>query len=485
MLIFTLVTFALFFLKGAVFLDPDFGWHLKMGEIISTSGIPATDPFSYTMPSFPYIDIQWLTNVLFKILYPLIGMPGLSLIYSFFAFLALFVILKGNSAKFPFWEIPIILALAILFGYFGVRPQIASWFLWAIFLSIVLNRQRWRKWRYFLPAITAIWVNLHGSFALSVVTLFLVGIIRLWQRKLKMNFVLIFVLCILATFINPYGPRIWHEVWLQVSDSSLRWKILEWQPAIFSFNLPFICYFGLSVTLVWINRKRFSLEELGLFVFFLLQGLGSVRHVPLWVILSLPMTVRAFGYTLDKIKKIPFAKERFRKVYRWTLYGSLIIAASQFLLGFLGAKALSEKNFYPKEAIYFLERNLPSGEIFSDYGWGGYLIWKLPQKKVFIDGRMPSWRWSQNPLEESDYVMKDYVDVLGGKIQYKDVFEKYGVEVVLWPKKKPQRFLDALSQKLEEWLFKKKEPFDFIFQLEKNGWKRVYEDNTSQIFLSP
>jgi len=481
----SVLTFFLFFLKGIVLLDPDFGWHLRLGEIITSSGIPVTDPLSYTMPSFSYIDIQWLTNVFFKIFYPSVGIQGLSLVYSVVALLTLFLVLKNKDKKQLFWEVPTVLSVAILFGYFGVRPQVSSWLLWAIFLAIVLNEERWKKWRYLLPGLVVLWVNLHGSFALSIVTLLILTAVRLWQRKLKLDLILVLIVSILASFINPYGPRIWHEVWLQVSDASLRWKILEWQPAFFSFNLPFISFLAISLTLVWINRKRFRLEELVLFAFFLFQGLGSVRHVPLWVILSLPMTIAAFTYTLDRVKKIRFAKERFRKLYRYALYGSLVIALSQFILGFNGAKVLSEGEFYPREAVVFLEKNLPSGQIFSEYGWGGYLSWKLPQKKVFIDGRMPSWRYKENPSGESDYIMKEYVALLSGKVSYKEVFEKYGVEVVLWPQKRKVRFLDALSQKIEEWLFKKEDPFDLTIELEKDGWKRVYEDNTSQIFVTP
>ena len=39
-------------------------------------------------------------------------------------------------------------------------------------------------------------------------------------------------------------------------------------------------------------------------------------------------------------------------------------------------------------AVEFLRAHPESGAIYNDYGWGGYLIWKLyPQRKVYIDGR--------------------------------------------------------------------------------------------------
>src|SRR3990167_10696773 len=59
-------------------LDPDFGWHVRMGNYILANGIPQTDPLSYTMPNFPFIDHEWLTNVLMAVGYERLGMAGLA-----------------------------------------------------------------------------------------------------------------------------------------------------------------------------------------------------------------------------------------------------------------------------------------------------------------------------------------------------------------------------------------------------------------------
>ena len=70
--------FILSWVRGTFMLDPDFGWHLRMGQIILQTGIPATDPFSYTMQSYPFVDHEWLTNIGFSYLHPLIEIPGLA-----------------------------------------------------------------------------------------------------------------------------------------------------------------------------------------------------------------------------------------------------------------------------------------------------------------------------------------------------------------------------------------------------------------------
>lgn len=485
MIIVLLVSFLIYFVKGIIFLDPDFGWHVKIGELITSSGFLFRDPFSYTMPSFPYIDIQWFSNVIFHSIYSLAGMYGLSLIYSLLMFLALVVIIKSLGKKIIYWEVPVILTIGILFSFFGVRPQVASWFLWALFLGITLNEYWWKKWRFFLPPLTLLWVNLHGSFALSITTLLLIGAVRLYQKKLRKDFILLILLSTLASFVNPYGPRIWHEVWLQMSDSSLRWSILEWQPVFLTLDLVFFIYATLSVMLVLHNRKKFRPEELVLYFFFLVQAVSSIRHIPLWTILSLPMTIASFGYTLDTVNKIPQAISRFNKIYQYTLYAAVVILFLQSILVLKSAMAFGEETFYPKIAVIYLRENLPQGNLFSEYGWGGYLIWKLPERPVFIDGRMPSWRYKLNPPDETGYAMKDYTGLLNGEIAYRDVFEKYSITAVLWPKNRQMGYFEAFAAKISERFFGKKEQFDLLKALKKDGWQMVYEDKISIVFESP
>src|SRR6266480_3296272 len=85
----------LFFFRGLFLLDPDFGWHVRMGQVILQSGIPRTDPFSYTMPSYPFVDHEWLTNIVIAFLYSHVGMYGLAIIFSLLTVFALAI-----SARF-------------------------------------------------------------------------------------------------------------------------------------------------------------------------------------------------------------------------------------------------------------------------------------------------------------------------------------------------------------------------------------------------
>src|SRR3989344_8844483 len=91
------LTFLIYFLKAKIFLDPDFGWSLRLGELILKSGIPNKDPFSYTMPSYPYVDYEWLTHVTMAKLYSLSGYTGLALIFTLFAIITILVCIRGTN----------------------------------------------------------------------------------------------------------------------------------------------------------------------------------------------------------------------------------------------------------------------------------------------------------------------------------------------------------------------------------------------------
>ena len=487
-----------FLLRGITLLDPDFGWHLKMGELISTAGrLPETDPFSYTMPSFSFIDHEWLTNLIIFKLYPFLGVGGLAILTTLISLSALAIAIvnplsrKAAPGGLGFWRktsTAFLLGAGVLILYSGVRPQVVSWLFLAILLWLILNEAVWRRLRFVSPLFFVLWVNLHASFSAGLATLYLVLILRaVRQRRVDIKDLIAAISSLLATFVNPYGPRIWQEVWLQVSDASLRWTIIEWMPAPLFFNVPLLFLIALSLLLLIKYRRRFYLEEKGLYLAFLIQGTASVTHIPLWVVVTLPLLSLSTDYFFRDLRKIPFGISRFAKSYKFALLASLLIFTFEAAISLSGAGSLAETAFYPYKAVSYLRQQLPGGQILSSYNWGGYLIWKLPEKKVFIDGRMPSWRWEANLANESNYAMKDYKALLNGEVFYQEIFEKYGIETVLWPVPRKIGFWGYLEDRLNRLLtqFGGKYDFDLIKELKEAGWEEIYSDQIAAVYQRP
>ena len=148
----------------------DTWWYLATGRFIAeTGGVPAGDPFSFTAPGAPWVNPEWLTNLFFFLVYRAGG---------FEALFALKVLLTGMLLGLAFFRLRkrcasdggallgvTLLALGIS-GYIDIRAQLFT-FLLTLLAYFVLETSR----PFFLQvlgiaAITALWANLHGGFAL-------------------------------------------------------------------------------------------------------------------------------------------------------------------------------------------------------------------------------------------------------------------------------------------------------------------------------
>jgi hypothetical protein len=356
----------------------------------------------------------------------------------------------------------------------------------AFFVNIIINEEKWSKYRLLTPAFFVIWANIHGGYVAGLVSFFLVIVARaVSSRRFGLVDVGLFVASALSTVINPYFFGSWREVWSSVSDTSIRWTVLEWLPSLFNVNFALALYITLSLTFVFKYRKKISLEELFLYGFFFIQAMLSSRNVPLWIVVSLPITNKALLDFVSFIKKQKIPMIRLRRVYIiiWAIAVFLFIIQASF--AFANSLHLKEEVFYPAGAVEYFKGRTPAGNVFSMYGWGGYLIWKYPEKKVYIDGRMPSWKWEANINGEENNAYETYQEILSGEKEYKHSFEKYHIDTVLWPKPKTQGVLNRLSQALidsVELLNEKHKRFDLLTSLEKDGWSKIYDDNASVIY---
>lgn len=477
--------FLLFFSKGFFLLDSDFGWHLQMGNFILQNGIPKTDPFSYTMPSYPFIDHEWLTNIFIALLYPKIGIIGLSMLFSFIAILAIFIgseMMKNNESKAFF-----LLAASVIAPFAGIRTQVITWLLFSVILYLIFHKSLWNKYKYILPAIFIIWVNLHGGFAIGIVAIFVVLLVRIFSLgKINKNDQLVFFLCIAATFLNPYGYRIWWEVWMQMSDSTLRWTISEWTPAFFNpFNVSFLFFLSFSISSVVIYRRKIIKEELILYLGLLIASQSSIRHVPLWVICALPLLIKGYTFIKKQADSYRDGTRRFLIFEKYLGLFLLLIVVIQTAFFIKDIQDSITTLAYPVNAVKYIRVHKITGNIFSVYNWGGYLIWKMPEKKVFIDGRMPSWRWKAPNANESSYAFAEYQNLQKGDITVNALVNKYHINAFLLPSEqlstnKKNTILTGLNK-----IFfsgNKQNHFDLRKEIKKIKFKLVYKDNFAEVY---
>jgi hypothetical protein len=107
----------------------------------------------------------------------------------------------------------------------------------------------------------------------------------------------------------------------------------------------------------------------------------------------------------------------------------------------------------PIGAVEFIQREGLSGRMLNDYNYGGYLIWALPQKKVFVDGRADVYEWTG--------VLQDFADWATLQVDPNVLLEKYGIDFCLLTRHSPMsKVLPYLP-----------------------GWKKAYSDDDSVVFV--
>jgi hypothetical protein len=103
---------------------------------------------------------------------------------------------------------------------------------------------------------------------------------------------------------------------------------------------------------------------------------------------------------------------------------------------------------YPVQAIAYLQAHPLSGNVVNYYSWGGYLNWKDPDLKVFLDSRADIFEYTG--------VLQDYLSLLEFE-NPEAILDKYKIRYVLFPHH---------------------EPFTYLLEHDPK-WKTVYSDRLS------
>lgn len=242
---------------------------------------------------------------------------------------------------------------------------------------------------------------------------------------------------------------------------------------------------GLSIAFTYRFHKQLNNREKVIYILLLIAGLSGVRNVPLFALINIVVMTKGIIQLEKECGLNQLSKKRFGIVFNLLYLACIGLFFTKFITTMIASSYFSESSFYPSKAISFIQIQKPSGRIFSEYDWGGYLIWQLPQYKVFVDGRMPGWEFSATDGESNDAFL-DYENIVAGKSDFNKVAKKYDITTILWKTDQPVHDLtSALRQKLGSFtklFIGQPNPYDLNQSLLSNGWKVVYKDNVSIIY---
>lgn len=401
------------------FLDPDLFWHLRSGALITALGhLPATDTLSFTAAGQPWLNHEWLGDVLIHYIHRAAGLWSVLFFFAIVFTIALALAARrslARGASIIAVLFSLLVALVISSGTIGPRMQTLTLLFTSLILLILESDKREPRWQLLaiLPVLILLWSNLHGAFVVGLVvqTFYMFGDLvrrgqgneRHWAARL-----LALLTSIAASLLNPNGfeQLIYPLTFLRRNTFTA--VIAESARPDFSHPASIVFFVSLAVLIFAMCRRwrTISTEDFCVVAAFTFLALQQVRHLALWAVAVTPILASFVDAMLREGKRDAGAERP--KSHRPNLDKALmgIVVASYLLLivRYLRPQRLAEIEVarYPGAALASLSDPLVHN-IFNTYEWGGYILWKTPGRRVFIDGRADT--------VYDDDVLLDYLQV--------------------------------------------------------------------------
>jgi hypothetical protein len=270
----------------------DTGWIIATGQYILHHGIPSKDIFSWTNVNSPLIAYQWLFAVWLAVLYKIGSLWLVGLATCVAVGLLVFFVLPNSWTKkgIPLFLPLFFIALVLTPNWFNARPQLCSYFLLYIFITI-LERNRLfpgnNKWLFALPLLMLLWANLHSFCFIGLLIMAIYLACQIWrEKKVTPPLLVALALSALATQMNPYGPNLaaHAESFINSSQYLNIWELRPWL-TIEHFTWT-ILFAPIAIALFIVHRKSIPLEGFLITSTALAAALAMRRFEPVFVIAS-------------------------------------------------------------------------------------------------------------------------------------------------------------------------------------------------------
>jgi len=475
--------------------DADTGWHIRNGEqILLMRTVPRTDAFSSTMGGQPWYAWEWLCDLLLGAVHRTLGLNGVvfyaaAIIASTFVLTCHLALRRGANLMVTLFLLVLVLGASAV--HFLARPHLVSWLFSVIWFEVLdsatsASRAKESRRLYWLPVLMLFWVNLHGGFLFGFILLTLYLAAALFERFFGhpdgsasvRPLVVVSLLSLLASFVNPYGYKLHVHIYRYLSDRFLMNRISEFLSPNFhnAAQQCFAILLLIAIVALASARRRPRFAQLLVVLACAYSGLYATRNLPVSSFLILlviaPILSEAIAHAAQEEAVLPWLRRLFGGVQGFgTRMGALesqfrghVWLVAGFAMGLwacahggkLGGTRLIDAYFdakkYPVEAAGMIARQNLAEPIFSLDYWGGYLIYRLyPQSKVVVDDRHDLY---------GDEFFKDYLKVTLVQPDWQKVLDDRRVNWVLVPVGSSLANVMAMTP----------------------NWKALHEDRTAVLF---
>jgi hypothetical protein len=397
----------------------DTWWHLRAGrDMWAERSVLLRDEFSFTAAGTYWPNHEWLSQIIFYAVYRLGGLPLLTACAAALVTGAWAICWTSIKAR-PIVRVILVAAALIPSSIvWAVRPQVLTLFLVSLTVWIMTRR------RYLLlPPVFLFWANAHGAVLLGFVLLgAALAASVLYERRHLRVLSASAIGCVIATFVTPLGWSFWPDI-LHSLERIRAYGIAEWQPTALCVpaHIPFWILAAVLAGLI-VVRRRAAAERLPFVAISALVllplALRSNRNIAPFLLVAVP----AIGTLIDahSAEAAPAGRRHERPVLNaWVL--AVAACAALFAVAFAWRSRWDRLGWDPLPPALIAAIGQCPERMYNKYRDGGYLVWFVPTRKVFIDSR-------QDPYPPALIGQHARVELTG---DYADLFQEHGIECAL------------------------------------------------------
>lgn len=455
----------------------DLWGHLNFGRWIVTHGrLPVEDPFRSFARAEPFVNLYGLAQVLGYACHEAFGLEGLVLAHALVVTVTAALIVLATRARgvSTGWAAAAaaasyVLALPIVGT---IRPQLFGMLAFSATLYGLTQLPRRPATLFWLPAVFALWANLHGSFPIGLALLgcyalghsWSVGaalgektkaapgsLLRLsaglWSEPSVRRAWWAALLAAAAVGANPYGYDLLRFAAGFSANTNLD-CISEWRPmTVYSFSG--VLFFGslvVSAVLLRRSRRPISATEILVATVFGTLALSAIRML-IWWALVWPWVVAPHAAAASRRRSEDSAvregqthQEPAEAVQR-LLFAGLIVAGVIWWAppthALCSGRARQDESILssdtPEKLAAWIQSHRIEGRIFAPMDWADYLVWRT-------HGAVEPLVHSHVHLIAAD-VWRDFLLLDQGTSDWKHVAESYGL-----------KYLVLSSQRHRQWV---------------------------------
>ncbi len=415
-------------------IDNDFWFLIKTGNTILEKGFITKELFTIHA-NLAFIPQQWLTDIIFHLLYSNLGNYGIFFFLIIINILIIYIMYKlcllisNNKIKLSLL-ITIITDLILQISVFTTRPQIFDilFLLLELYLLELYIKKKKNKYLIPLPIISLLMINLHASiWPMTLVFLvpYLLGRINL-KIFIKEDYkilpiVITLIIMVLISIINPYKIEAIKYFFNSYGIEAINNSVGEMKPLTITKGLMVFVYIFLILLSYYFNRRdkvnlRYLLLMLGT-LYLLLEHYKGMVFFSVTSILSLSYNLK------DYFKE---EKKDYLKIKYLNIIVSIFIIGL-FTIFLINVKIENESDKALSKVSDYLDKNTTKDiKLYTNYNNGSYLEYR--GYKVYLDPRAEVFIKKNNKKED---ILEEYFNLGSGRLDYQEFLDKYKFDYLI------------------------------------------------------